>query len=305
LSKYPLWTEPVPAERLAAFRIGLAAVLLLDVLLFYLPWIEDFYGPDGLARGDAFALRNAVWPWRWLAGLEDPFFLGVAGLAWVVAAALLLVGGWTRGAAMASWALAVAFHTLNPAIHVAGDTVRIIGLFYLMLTPCAAVWSVDAGRPTRPGVRVSPWALRLLFVQLAVIYFFNGVYKFCGPDWRGGDALHYVLADPLTARFSYAELPVPYLASRCMTWLVLSWELTFPLWMVWRRTRTVALLMGVAFHVGVGVLLELNVFSLYMLCLYLPLLPWEHLHEWLTPVWSLFRWSRRAMRLKYRIPIWI
>ena len=41
LSQYPWWSEPVPAERLAALRIGLAAVLLLDVLVFYLPWIDE------------------------------------------------------------------------------------------------------------------------------------------------------------------------------------------------------------------------------------------------------------------------
>jgi hypothetical protein len=33
----------------------------------------------------------------------------------------------------------------------------------------------------------------------------------------------------------------------------------------------------VAFHLGIGLFIELWVFPLYMLCLYLPLLPWERL----------------------------
>ena len=46
---------------------------------------------------------------------------------------------------------------------------------------------------------------------------------------------------------------------------------------LWRRTRLAALLMGVAFHVGIGLTMELGVFAPYMLCLYVPLLPWERL----------------------------
>src|SRR5262249_8850842 len=39
----------------------------------------------------------------------------------------------------------------------------------------------------------------------------------------------------------------------------------------------VALCFGVAFHVGIGVSMELGGFVPYMLCLYMPLLPWEKL----------------------------
>jgi hypothetical protein len=40
-------------------------------------------------------------------------------------------------------------------------------------------------------------------------------------------------------------------------------------------TRTAALWLGVLFHVGTGLQLELGMFWLYALCLYLPLVPWE------------------------------
>jgi hypothetical protein len=41
------------------------------------------------------------------------------------------------------------------------------------------------------------------------------------------------------------------------------------------RTRVVALWLGVAFHVGTGLQLELGMFGLHALCLYLPLVPWD------------------------------
>ena len=36
-----------------------------------------------------------------------------------------------------------------------------------------------------------------------------------------------------------------------------------------------ALILGILFHLGTGVLLQIGAFPLYMICLYLPLAPWE------------------------------
>jgi hypothetical protein len=54
-NRSPWWTQPVRAERLAALRIGLAAVLLLDLLVTYLPRAADFFGPDSLGSPGTFA----------------------------------------------------------------------------------------------------------------------------------------------------------------------------------------------------------------------------------------------------------
>src|SRR5207248_1313913 len=138
----------------------------------------------------------------------------------------------------------------------AGDVVKIIVLFYLMLSPCGTAWSVDAWlRRRRTGlagpVLVPPWPLRLLFVQMVVIYFMNGLSKWPSADWQGGMTLYYVLQDPAIARVSYALLPVPLWVLRCSTWLVLIWELGFPLWVALPWTRKPALWIGVLFHVGI------------------------------------------------------
>ena len=110
------------------------------------------------------------------------------------------------------------------------------------------------------------------FVQMVLIYFCNGLCKLMGDDWRSGNALYYVLGDLTLARWSYAQLPMPYVLTRLLTWAILAWELSFPLLVCWRRTRRIALWFGVLFHTGIGVSLELGGFAPYMLCLYLPFL---------------------------------
>jgi hypothetical protein len=274
LSRWDWWARPVPAERLAALRIGLALVLLLDVLLTYLPSAGDFFGTNGLPGPDAFGQGKAYW--SLLRGLESEQAIRLAMLGWAVVVVGLLVGAATRFCAVATWALSVSFSNLNQTIENAGDTVRAITLFYLMLCPCGAAWSVDARLRRRSGpVFVHPWPLRLLFIQMGLIYFCNGIHKVIGFDWPQGDSLYYVLGDWSIARWSYAEFRAPSWVTRPLTWLVLGWELSFPLLVLWRPIRRVALAVGVAFHVGIFLSLELGGFAPYMLCLYLPLLPWE------------------------------
>src|SRR5207245_600410 len=197
LCRWKWWTEPVRAERLAALRIGLAVVLLVDVLTTYLARTEVFFGRDSLGSPEIFAgrFRPPHWYWSLLYGLEDPAILKAAALVWAVATLLLLLGLGTRVSAVITWALSTSFATLNPNIDNAGDSIRGILLFYLMLCPCGAAWSLDAWWRRRRGllrgpVYVHPWPLRLLFVQLCCIYFMNGAHKLLGHSWLRGVSLY-------------------------------------------------------------------------------------------------------------------
>jgi HTTM domain len=216
-------------------------------------------------------------PWQ-----NDPLLLRAAAGIWVGAAALLAIGWQTRAAAIVAWVLSTSFANLNPNIDNAGDVIRGIVLFYLMLCPCGAVWSLDRFfQRWRIGVNdrvvVSPWPMRLLFVQLVFIYFMNGLFKLGGNNWWEGDSLHYVLCDVTLTRFSYAQFPLPLWLTQLSTWTVLAWEIGFPLWVSLRWTRKIALVFGVLFHIGIGVSMELGNFAPYVLTMYLPLLPWERL----------------------------
>jgi hypothetical protein len=87
--------------------------------------------------------------------------------------------------------------------------------------------------------------------------------------------MHYVLANVAWTRFAYADLPFPPGTALAMTWTTLVWELFFPVLMLVPKLRAPALWLGVLFHLGTGALLPLGLFPVYMLCLYLPLVPWE------------------------------
>jgi hypothetical protein len=293
LSRWKLWTAPVAAERLAALRIGLAAVLFFDVLLTYLPMATTFFGKGSLGSPSMFAHRfkspSLLWsvfkPPSWMSSglkevVESSWFIQVGLIVWAIATFMLLIGLWTRPSAIVVWILSTSIASINSNIDNAGDLVRGILLFYLMLCPCGAAWSIDAWRKRRKGMLkgpalVYPWPIRLLFLQMTLIYFFNGVYKASGSDWIKGDSLYYVLCDLTLSRWSYGQWPIWPALLRVASWVVMSWEVSFPLLICWRPTRLLALWLGVAFHLGIGISMELGGFALYMLCFYLPLVPWE------------------------------
>jgi hypothetical protein len=136
---------------------------------------------------------------------------------------------------------------------------------------------------------------------MILIYWCNGLYKATGAEWVEGSSLYYVLGDLTLTRWSYAEFPIPYPLTRLLSWAVLVWEVGFPLWVClpWRwfgeraegwcgprleclpwllgHVPVIALAFGVAFHLGIGLSMELGFFVPYMLCLYVPLLPLERL----------------------------
>jgi len=282
LARSAWWTEPIPAQRLASLRLGVGLTLLLDVLGFYLPRARDFFGAGSLADPGTFTTDAAPLEWHrlLLERIQSPEGWRVVLLVWALSALLLCVGLLARLAAVAAWFISISITQINPALHNSGDQVRNILLLYLILTPSDAVWSLSAWwkgrRETPPTPKlIYPWALRLLLIQLAVIYFMNGLYKLRGPHWHEGTALGIVLGDASWTRWSWAGWPMPDWLLRPLTWVVLVWELGFPLFLFMPALRLPALWLGVAFHLGTGLTMRLGPFPLYMLCLYLPLVPWE------------------------------
>jgi hypothetical protein len=325
LSRWRWWTEPVRAERLAALRIGVAICLLLDLAFSYFPSYRALYGADSVSPPELTrSLFEGGWRWSLLRGVGDPATVQAALVVWAAAAGLLLAGLFSRLAAAVCWALGVSVMHLNSEAYNAGDMVRGIILFYLMLCPCGAAWSLDAWwrrryrwrldrspdgtltglsllrrkEPLAEPVYIHPWPLCLLFVQMMVIYLYNGINKAGGDAWRDGTSLYYVLGDLTLARWSSAQVPLPLWLTKVLSLTVMWWELLFaPVMCVpWRRlgeraqksrwrairllspllrhSRTTFLLFGVGFHVGIWVSMEIGFFAPYMLCLYLPLVPW-------------------------------
>jgi hypothetical protein len=181
---------------------------------------------------------------------------------------LLTIGLATPVAAIVSLAGLVSAVNRAP-LNVFGldDTLGLL-LVPLVIGPAGAVLSLDAmllgrGRPeasVRAGI-----ALRLLQVQLCVVYFFSGCGKLLGASWWEGTALWGAAAN-----VQYRTLDITWLAwhplvTNALTLTTLWWEVTYPA-LVWPRlTRPLVLAMAVLVHLGIGLAMGMMEFGLAMI----------------------------------------
>jgi hypothetical protein len=267
------WHEPIRRERLDAVRICVAIALLSDVLIQYVPHLAFGFGPTGTAPAgvnDHYVLH--AWRWPMMLFPETMGWIWALLGLWVTALILMLVGYRTRWAIAAVWLLTFCFLAHNPNIRNGGDDTLQVVLFLLMLAPCGRSLSLDA-RGLTDNRWAPAWPVRLIQLQLCAIYLTTGLAKLRGGMWWDGSSMYYVFNDVTLTRWSYAQLPVPYWITVILTYLTVWWEVLFLPLMLWKRTRVVILLMGLAMHIGVFISLEVGWFSIYTMAMYAAWIP--------------------------------
>lgn len=254
------WFEmPAPAARMVLLRVVFFGILGFDLWLMMIPHAPR-YGAGGFNVPHVEALADVV-PLP-----STP-----------LVTALWLLGGFLALRAAAGVAVRASIVGLT-AIYLGVylwsqvDSYQhhyFIGLLLVIL--CFVPES--AWHPAPPGARQPPtaWALRLLYVQVALVYFWTGVTKLT-PAWLDGGTLDVLVApgsvrDGLAAIAGWFDLSLRALLAGG-AWAVALVEVAAAVVLVTRRAMPAMLLLLPAFHVGVEVLgFRIEWFSYYMLAL--------------------------------------
>jgi hypothetical protein len=197
------------------------------------------------------------------------------------------------------------------------DTItNLVGL-YLMIGPSGAAFSVDrllarwwaarrarlnhepAPVPAPPAPSVSAGlALRLLQVNLSMIYLVSGLSKLLGNAWWAGNATWLTMANyefsPLGFRLYMEVLRASakhrWLWELCIeptTFATLAFEISF-IFLIWRRRfRPILIIGAVLLHLGIAFFMGLVAFSIMMLVALLAFVP-------APTIQRLFAWRRRG-----------
>lgn len=288
LSRWSWWTEAIPAERVAALRIATALVLLFDLLACYLPHFHTLFSPDALGGRDLYAgrFRDDHFYWSVLRVLPDSWGPHAVFGVWVLSAVGLLIGWRPLLCGLVCYVCTLSVWAVNPGPHNGGDRLRHTLLLMTAVSCSGAVWSVSSVRlkgDTTP-ILVSGWPVKILFIQLAALYFFSGFYKIISPLWRSGYVMYWASHDLYWSLYPGVASRMPVWAHQLSAWVTLVWELGFPILAVMRGTRAVTLALGVIFHLGTLFTLEVGAFALYSVACYAAFVPWERLGE---------RWRRQ------------
>jgi hypothetical protein len=298
INPWTRWTrfldEREPGAGLALFRsaCGLVVFGAIGSVVCYglvpVLWLDR-------SQGGFIARTNPGWLFHVLG--VTPSTVWMITIVCLVAAGLLVAGLASRVSAFVAMQCYLALTNLNPASGGGGDDVLLgNALWLLVLANSTATLSLSCRLRTgswTSAALVPAWPRYLAIFQLVLVYFTTGVQK-VSSDWvPGGElsALYYILQEPSWQRWDMSWLAWVYPLTQLATlqvWLfeVLSPLLLLALW--YRRTadrqgrlralfnrlhyRGLFILVGVAMHLGIMLLMNVEPFSWVTLSFYICLI---------------------------------
>ena len=275
--------ESIDAVQYSVLRIGLGT--LITIYFFQLlPLHPVQFSQEGwLAnRQDLFLPNSGPWSVLFLLGdkTQTLYFFLIA----IFCASAFTLGFFTKTTGWISLIALISIWNRNPLILDGDDAILRVMLFYLLLSPCGRVLSIDSGFKC-PNIKSEIWPLRLIQLQLAFIYFVSGWVKFHSPEWQDGSVLQYVLIHPEYSRWDFAPLltnPLILLLLNVVTLTIMWWEVLFPFLLVYPKSRRICIVIGVVFHLALLVFMNLRWFSGIMLVLYLAFVPDKYFRQFFS-----------------------
>ncbi|MDL0121629.1 MULTISPECIES: HTTM domain-containing protein [Halobacterium] len=269
----------VDTRSLAAFRVGLAVVVLVDLAL-RLQSLTAFYTDSGVLPR---AVMRAQYPVVSRASLHM-----LSGAAWAqaalfavtaVAAVALLVGYRSTAATFATGVLVVSMHARNPLVLNGGDLVLQMLFVWALGLPLGERWSVDAVDRGAWRDRVVSVATVGVLCQLVIVYTSNAVLKLRGDAWVSGTAVRTVFSlEMFVVGLGHVLSETPrLLVAFDRVWLVLlAGSVCLVVLTGWWRAAAAAAFAGM--HLGMAATMQLGVFPLVAVVGLVPFVPgcvWE------------------------------
>jgi hypothetical protein len=266
---------------LGILRIGVAFQVIIYCLSLRTDW-NDLFSLDragvikrDLAEAMLSAQSHYIPRLGWLVdfasyfGAPEQTVLTGAWWSLLCAAVLLLIGLFSREAAIATLFLHLCAVKSTSGLTYGVDNFTSIGLFYIMIAPLPDRWAADCWlrNTRRKDSHLQGFHRRILQLHLCLIYFFGGITKCAGAGWWDGTSIWYALIRP-----PFNLLPPETLIAWKNLFPVLGisvclLETGYPLFIWLRKTRTFWLVAVITMHLAIGLVMGLYLFALVMITL--------------------------------------
>ncbi len=247
---------PVDIASLVVFRVGFGAIMLWEMYRYaQYDWIARYW----IEPGFHFTYYGFDWvrPWP-----GDGMYYHCAVLA--LLAAGILFGFFYRICTALFFIGFTYLFLLEQARYLNHFYLVSLLSFLLILVPAHRAFSFDAlSRPRLRSSTAPAWSLWILQAQIAIVYFYGGLAKL-NADWLRGEPMRRWLA-------SRSELPVlgPFVEEEWMVSIFVYGGLLLDLLIVplllWRKTRLLAFLLGVTFHLTNAWIFQIGIFPWFMI----------------------------------------
>jgi Vitamin K-dependent gamma-carboxylase len=274
-----IWNEfffakqsPLP---IALFRIIYGMLVTITLLLLRPDWL-NWYGVHAWVSLPT-ALKLEPGSRLNLFSIMPQSDALVEALFWVSlgSAILLTIGFLTRVNSVLLFACLASIHQRNLYINHGGDTFLRLAGFFLIFAPAGAALSIDRlirirrGKDSLEIQPRSPWAQRMIQLQLSLLYLTTFLLKIKGAPWLQGTALFYVYHVDELKRFPLPALFLKPTVLKFGTWAGLAVEFSLGV-LIWiKEFRYWLLALGVLFHLWLDYSLNIPMFQWDILSAYI------------------------------------
>jgi predicted DCC family thiol-disulfide oxidoreductase YuxK len=274
-----IWFQRSSTAPLELARIGIGAALLLHYGMAT-PHLFDFWGDTGwmprqlLNDEIADPLVQSL-----LFYFTAPWQLVAFHILFLACCASFMFGWRTSWVKWIVLIGQISYDHRNPMFVYGVDKILAGLLLILCLAPIGRALSLDRVRAIRAAKRISldatvpayssEWTgacTRLMQVQMAILFFYSGISKMGGEDWKSGDAVWTMFTtDEHYIRFVLGVLASHYWLVNFATYGTVLIEIAF-VFLIWqRRTRPYLLAAALFLHAQFAILMGLFYFSFVMM----------------------------------------
>ena len=293
--------KPQSPTPVALFRILYGLLTIINLLMLRPEWLK-WFGPRGFMTMETMH-RMGSGPHPNLFELLPQTDAAVLAFFWffLIVSIFLTAGFMTRFSTVAVFLCVQSIQTRNYYILNGSDTLLSVLGFFLIFAPAGAAFSIDRWLRIRKGVEGhevplhSPWAQRLIQIQIAFMYFTTFYCKTRGSSWIDGTAVYYALHFIEGHHF-----PVPIhslLIIKLLTWGTLLIELGLGTLVWFRELRYPVLIAGLCLHLGIEYAMNIPLFEWISIATYAVFVYPEDLSrvgEWIRSQVELRSYSLRS-----------
>lgn len=258
-----------PVEGLAILRILLGVLALFTFLQDSL-LMQDMWGPKAILSQDIMVM-NFSFP---VLNIFCNFEITTERMYYLIALQFIAltfftIGFKTRISTLVAFILLVSFNQRNINMLNSADLLMRILFMLLLFAPSGNAYSVDALLAKRKGKSLKRdhacWVMRLIQIQIAVVYVSTVIAKAKGDTWLDGSAVYYA-----TRITDFTRFPVPFILDwkwsiQLITWSTLVIEFALGTFIFIDELRKPLIILGIFFHLGIEYMMSIPAFEWLMI----------------------------------------
>ena len=249
--------QPTSILPLVGFRILFGLLMLVSTLRFMLKgWVAELYLEP--------VFHFTYYGFGWVRPLPGQWLYAVLIII-AFCCVFVMLGFFYRASITLFFLLFTYVELLDKAYYLNHYYFISVLSFLLIFLPLNRYFSLDVLR--QPAIKrdnVPKWTIWVIRLQVALVYLFAGIAKL-KPDW-----LFHAL--PLKIWLAgHTSFPlIGFLFdyewfAYLMSWSGAIFDLTIPFWLLWHRTRPIAYLTVIVFHLLTGALFPIGMFPWIMI----------------------------------------